>query len=245
MFDNRLVYQSRMNRAGLFAFSVRAGQTDLRIQARRDFTAEAVRQLLVYRGYLEAFIERCPAFATTLAPFPDPGPAPGIIRLMIEASRNAGVGPMASVAGALAEHVGRDLLALSDEVIVENGGDIFLQVGGPVTIGIYAGNSPLSMKIGIAFDRRNKPFSVCTSSGTVGHSLSFGAADAVCIVSDSALVADAAATSVGNRVRSARDIDDAVAFGRSIDGVRGILIVVGPTLGMWGDVELVRLGKKA
>jgi hypothetical protein len=245
MFDNRLIYRNHMDRTGLQAFSATVCQTDLRIQARRDLTASAIEQLLLYRGYIEAFIEQHPEFATTLTPFPDPGPAPDIIRRMIDASRAAGVGPMASVAGALAEYVGRDLLAQTDEVIVENGGDLFLQVQSKVTIGIYAGDSPLSMKIGIAMDRKNRPFSVCTSSGTVGHSLSFGSADAVCIVSDSALLADAAATSVGNRVRTARDIDSAIAFGRMIDGVQGILIVVGSRLGMWGDLELVRLAKKA
>lgn len=246
MFDNRHIYRNLIDHPGLCSFSVSARQTNLQIQAPKDLKKEATEKLLLYRGYLESYISRHPDFATTLAPFPDPGPAPEIIRQMVTASRAAGVGPMASVAGALAQYVGMDLLLTGeDEVIVENGGDLFVQVKAPLTIGIYAGRSPLSMKIGLVIDRKNRPFSVCTSSGTLGHSLSFGTSDAVCIVSDSALLADAAATSVGNRVRSASDIDPAISYGKTISGVQGIIVIVGSKMGLWGDIELVRLAKKA
>ena len=152
---------------------------------------------------------------------------------------------MAAVAGAMAECVGRDLLAFSRQVIVENGGDLFLKAAPPVVTGIFAGASPLSMKIGLRIDNARDGMGVCTSSGTVGHSLSRGTADAVCVVSRSCALADAAATAIGNRVRCADDIQHAIRFGRSIDGVLGIVIVIGEKLGAWGAVELVPLaGKK-
>ncbi|MBU1169860.1 MAG: UPF0280 family protein [Proteobacteria bacterium] len=245
MFENRHIYRRRVDRPGLLPFSVTCCQTNLQILAEHNLQKQATEQLLCHRGYIESYISQYPEFATTLAPFPSKGPAPKIIRDMIAASRDAGVGPMASVAGALAEYVGRELLAFSSEIIIENGGDIFIRTKRPVTIGIYAGTSPLSMKIGLVMDRKNRPFSVCTSSGTVGHSLSFGSSDAVCIVSDSALLADAAATSIGNRVSMEKDIDSAIAFGKSIRGVQGIVIIVGSKVGLWGDVELVSLSKKA
>ena len=245
MFDNRNTYRNRMERQGLTSFTVTALQTNLQILADRDLSAEATESLLTCRGYLEAFIEDHPDFATTLSPFVLNGPAPSIIRDMVAASAAAKVGPMASVAGAVAETVGRELCGLSAEVVVENGGDTFIRVEEPLTMAIYAGNSPLSMKVGLSFNRTDRPFSVCTSSGTVGHSLSFGKADAVTIVAASASLADAAATAVGNRVKTGRDIDGAVRLGKTIEGVEGIVIIVGRDVGLWGDVELVRLAKKS
>jgi ApbE superfamily uncharacterized protein (UPF0280 family) len=140
--------------------------------------------------------------------------------------------------------VGRDLLAYSEEVIVENGGDIFLKTRRPLTVGIYAGKSPLSLKLGLELDPGDRPMAVCTSSGTVGHSLSLGQADAVCVLSRSGALADASATAVGNRVKSSADIQTGVTFGKQIDGVNGLVIVVGDRIGLWGQVQLVPLTRK-
>ena len=116
---------------------------------------------------------------------------------MVKAGKNAGVGPMAAVAGAIAEHVGLGLLKSTNHVIVENGGDIFIKTDAPLTVGIFAGKSSLSLRIGIRLSGGPKPMAVCTSSGTVGHSLSLGRADAVCVAADSCAIADAAATAIG------------------------------------------------
>ena len=113
---------------------------------------------------------------------------------------------MASVAGAMAEAFQETSLESSTEVIVENGGDIYLATSRERVIGIYAGTSPLSIKLGIAISPEDSPLGICTSSGTVGPSLSFGKADAVCVLSKSAALADAAATAVGNVVRVRRRI---------------------------------------
>jgi ApbE superfamily uncharacterized protein (UPF0280 family) len=157
---------------------------------------------------------------------------------MISASRAAGVGPMASVAGAIAEHVGRQLLLKSFNVIVENGGDIFLNMKEDISIGIFAGQSPLSGRIALRIPAGQSPLGICTSSGTVGHSLSFGIADAVCIKSSSAALADAAATAAGNLIRSKSDMRKGLDRAMSIRGVLGVLIVTGDTLAVKGDMEL-------
>jgi hypothetical protein len=151
---------------------------------------------------------------------------------------------MAAVAGAIAELVGRDLLSRSKQVIVENGGDVFVRTRQPVIMGIYAGSSPLSRHIGLRVGGGGTPVGVCTSSGTIGHSLSLGAADAVCVVSPNCALADAAATAIGNRVNSAADISEAIAFGRGIGNVEGVVIIVGGRIGCWGAVELVPLKVK-
>jgi ApbE superfamily uncharacterized protein (UPF0280 family) len=148
---------------------------------------------------------------------------------------------MAAVAGAMAEWVSKDLLKLSKEVIVENGGDIFLATSRERTVGIYAGDSPLSLKIGILVKPEETPLGICTSSGTVGPSLSFGRSDAVCILSKSSALADAAATSVGNVVKEKKDIELGLERGKEIEGILGILIIVGEKMGVWGNIKLTQL----
>jgi hypothetical protein len=126
-------------------------------------------------------------------------------------------------------------------VIIENGGDIYLATSKERKIGIYAGDSPLSLKIGIVIGPKENPLGVCTSSGTVGHSLSFGKADAVCILSKSAALADAVATAVGNVVKEKKDIEYGLELAREIEGVLGVLIIVGEKMGVWGNVTLTQL----
>jgi ApbE superfamily uncharacterized protein (UPF0280 family) len=148
---------------------------------------------------------------------------------------------MAAVAGAIAENVGRGLAKYTHQVIVENGGDLYIKTEAPVTVGILAGRSPLSMQLGIRLRSDQQPAGVCTSSGTVGHSLSFGKADAVCVVADSCAAADAAATAVGNLVQSPANINAAIHAGRQINKINGIIIIAGKKIGIWGDLEVVPL----
>jgi uncharacterized protein len=164
--------------------------------------------------------------------------APEIVREMLFASRKAAVGPMAAVAGAIAEFVGRDLSGHSHEVIVENGGDIYAKCNEELHVGIFAGLSPLSNKLTLRISPDQMPVGICTSSGTVGPSLSFGQADAVCVISKSAALADAAASQIGNRIKRKTDIQPAVEIGSQIPGVLGILAVVGDHMGAWGKIEL-------
>ena len=150
---------------------------------------------------------------------------------------------MAAVAGAIAEGVGRLLLSGGvDELIVENGGDIFLSRNSCSSVAVFAGESPLSSRIGILVEADRMPCGVCCSSGSVGHSLSFGNADAVVVVASSTALADAAATRIGNEVTDQRgSIDQALRVARNIRGISGVLIVQGERLGAWGAIELERL----
>jgi uncharacterized protein len=243
--DHERTYRQKVQREGLHSFQVICQETDLMIQADRPLEYQAHEQVLVHRGQIEGYIQRYPDFAATLKPWPEQAFAPEIVRKMIVAASAAGVGPMAAVAGAMAEAVGRALLDYSRQIVVENGGDIFIKTDGPAVAGLFAGNSPLSMKFGINIPDARDGIGLCTSSGTVGHSLSTGSADAVCVVARSCALADAAATAIGNRIRSPREIKVAIALGRRIPGVLGIVVVAGVALGAWGQVELVPLkGKK-
>ncbi len=244
MYQER-TYRNLVNPGDLVSFQVVVQETDLQVHADQRMGDEARDLILEHRGYVEAYIHSYPEFRTTCRPWPSTGPVPKIVADMIEAAAQAEVGPMAAVAGAIANHVGRGLLKHTRQVIVENGGDIFMQTHLPVTVGIYAGGSPLSMQIGIRLGGDQKPIAACTSSGTIGHSLSLGKADAVCTVAESGALADAAATSIANRVTSAADINSALDIGRRIAGILGIVIVVGDKLGVWGQLEMVPLTKPA
>lgn len=226
----------------LVSFEVAVKQTDLYISSRRNLSDKALDSVLKYRGSLEAYIERHPLFLTTLEPYQAEAEAPAIVKEMARVSQLTGVGPMAAVAGAIAEAVGRDLLAFSPEVIVENGGDIFLKISRKRLVGVYAGESVFTKKIALEIMPKETPLGVCTSSGTVGHSLSLGGADAVIALSSSAALADAAATALANIVEDADDIPEAIDRAQSIEGLRSVVIVVGDKMGVWGNVRVVPVG---
>lgn len=238
-FDNRDEYRKLVS-SQLAQWHTCYKDTELLISAATDLSEKAYGIVLELRKTLDEFIAAYEEFGTSLEPV-DPGfDAPVVVQDMCLAAVKAGVGPMAAVAGAFAKEVGRRLLETSDEVIIENGGDVWLKTNGLSTVAIYAGDSSLSMKIGITVDAY-EPIAVCTSSGTVGHSLSFGKADAAVVVSYDACLADACATRLGNEIKSARDIEAALDTIYDIDGVVGALAVVGDKCGAVGDLELVNL----
>jgi len=231
-------YRNLRYPGSLIRFAVKISETDLFILADRDLTPEATDSVLRCRSRIEEYISLRPEFQTSLSPVEDDPYAPDIVREMMAVSRSAGVGPMAAVAGAIAAHVGRDLERHSMNVIVENGGDIYLNTKEDISVGIGAGQSPFSGKLALRLAASDMPLGVCTSSGTVGHSLSFGAADAICVKSGSAALADAVATAVGNRVRGKEDVRKAIEFGMSVEGVLGVLVVIGDVMAAMGSMEL-------
>ena len=234
-------YRTRMLREGLVSFRVVVRETDLMVLAERDFSTEVRRLVVQERQQLEAYIEGHPDFLTTLSPWPPDPFAPPVVRDMIGAAASANVGPMAAVAGAMATRVGRALLPYSAEVIVENGGDIYMHLNHPATVALHAGRSPLSRKLGLKIEATPGDWGVCTSSGTVGHSHSFGRCDAACVVAADTALADACATALGNRVPDAAAMDGALDWIATIPDIEGALIIVGEHLGVWGRLELVPL----
>jgi ApbE superfamily uncharacterized protein (UPF0280 family) len=226
----------------LVSFELTVKQTDLYIRSRRNLKNKALDSVGKHRDSLESYIARHPIFLTTLEPYQAEGGAPAIVQEMARVSQLTGVGPMAAVAGAIAEAVGRDLLAFTPEVLVENGGDIFLKTTKKRLVGIYAGDSSLSKRIALEIMPRETPLGICTSSGTVGDSLSLGNADAVIVVSPSTALADAAATALCNMVKAADDIPQAIEKAQSIAGLQGLVVIIGDKMGVWGKVRIVPIG---
>lgn len=231
-------YRRAVDPAGLVSFEVRFGETDLQVCALRDLSREAGEAVAAARAELESYIVSDPRFRTSFVPVEVPADAPPIVRVMAAAGRAAGVGPMAAVAGAIAERVARALEPLSAEVIVENGGDLYLTGRTGRSALLLAGDSPLSGRASIALAPEDLPVAVCTSSGKVGHSVSLGSAHAVTVVAEDGAVADAVATALGNRVHEPGDIARALARGASIPGVRGIVVIAGDRIGAAGGITL-------
>lgn len=238
-------YRKILEPGTLRSSQVRVRETDLQILAPLDVTEAATHLVVQYRNQLENYLARHPGFLDALAPLADDFTAPPMVRAMLKAAIAAGVGPMAAVAGAIAESVGRGLLRLDgcDEVVVENGGDIFMRRHGDCIAAIYAGESPLSYRIGLRVMAQAMPIGICTSSGTVGHSLSLGRADSVTVTASATALADAAATRLGNEVGKGGDIGPALELAAKIPGLSGVVIVVGEELGAWGRIDLVKINR--
>ena len=247
----------------LHTFPVRVKESDLLISAESSLRVSAENLLRKIRKDLESYIARDPKFATTFEPHEVLPDAPAIAQEMAQAGWLCGVGPMAAVAGAVAEYVGKGLLncragipmpaeitagagalrpTTTGQVIVENGGDIFIYTTQPRIAAIYAGNSPHSGKLGVRISRLNQPLGLCTSSATVGPSISFGKADAAVILATSATLADAAASLLGNQIKGPEDITPALESLQPIAGLLGAVAIYQEHLGAWGEIELVPVG---
>jgi ApbE superfamily uncharacterized protein (UPF0280 family) len=235
-YEDRL-YRLLINKDNLLSYNVKILESDLFISSDSNLSKQAGKSLITHRNSLESYIGIHPQFRTSLVPVQDDSFVPPIVREMIRQSGICGVGPMASVAGAVADFVGNDLIDLTENLIIDNGGDIFLKVNHQVAVGIYAGESALSYKFNLIVKPEETPLGICTSSATVGPSLSFGIADAVCVISKSATLADAAASAIGNRVKSMKEIKPSLDYGIEIPGVLGIVIIVGNNMGAIGNVE--------
>ena len=234
-------YRNFASKGTWTAFSVAVKETDLYIRADRDLTDTSLEATRRAREAIEGYIRKHPEFRSALHPLPFDRQAPSIVRDMLRAAQVASVGPMAAVAGAIAESVGKSLQPFTRDVVVENGGDVFVATQREMTVAVFAGGSPLSMRVGMRVLPHETPCGICTSSGKVGPSLSFGKADAVTVWASSAVLADAAATALANRVVTPEDIEPVLERARSMQGLRAALVILDDRIGLWGPVELVRL----
>jgi len=204
----------------------------------------AISSIIRHRHLLERYIRDHPKFLHSLKPVNVNG-GPLIVKLMADAAEQAGVGPMAAVAGALADLAVQDMVSSGAKVaIVENGGEIFALSNTSINVALAAGDSPLSKRIG--FRLEEFPIGIATSSGLYSHALSFGEAEAATIFAVNAGVADAAATAVGNLVRGEdwhEAIECGIAKAISIKEVRGVLILYRGLVGKAGQIpKIVKIG---
>ncbi|MGE5197962.1 MAG: UPF0280 family protein [Deltaproteobacteria bacterium] len=234
-------YRDWVNVKDLFLERVVYQETDLQILTDKPLDQEFIQERIrTYRRQIEIYISKDRRFLTSLKPIAVELKTTPIIREMSRAARKANVGPMAAVAGAIAQFLGKDLLRKGyKEIIIENGGDIFLVTRKIRKVAIYSGTSLFWKSLKLKIRPQDTPLGICTSSGKVGHSLSFGSAESVVILSKNASLADAVATATGNLVNSKADLQKAIAFACSIKGVCAAVIIFKNSLASWGKVEFM------
>lgn len=227
--------------ADLVCYEVKVKETDMLCCTSRDLRAYIEERVIQYRYEIESYIREHPIFLHSLSPLRFDPFAPRIVKEMMVASEQIGVGPMATVAGAIAEFVGRDIGEMAEDFILENGGDIFMRTRKERLVNIFCGDSSFGKRFAIRIRPGERPIGVCTSSGRIGHSISFGRAHAVSVIADSSLFADGVATYLGNLVKSKDDADFAIGEGRRFEAVKGIVVVVDDVMAVAGDLEIVEV----
>ncbi|MGQ9788581.1 MAG: UPF0280 family protein [Candidatus Hadarchaeaceae archaeon] len=216
-------------------------ETNLRIKCDLDRAIDAaISAVFKARMEIERLIWRCPEFRWSLEPLKPEGVNARVIELMFRAGELAGVGPFAAVAGAISQVAAETAVeAGAKNVVIDNGGDISIIGERDFRVGIFAGFAAGSGKLSFLVKKDELPIGICASSGTVGHSLSFGWADVAVAVADEAALADAAATSIGNAVMGddvERSIRSGLERARQIPQIRGCLVMREKQIGLWGMV---------
>ncbi len=244
------IYRNSLKSADLRFFTLKVEQTDLCIGVghadglpseedlsfAKQVAGDCVR---VCRMQLESILKECPQWMISLVPLPKPEEMlPNWLAGMHEASQLSGTGPMAAVAGAIAAQVGLALRKRFTEVLVENGGDLWIAGTRERIIGIHSGNPRLDSRLAIRLPPDSLPVGLCTSSGTIGHSLSFGRADAATVLAKDAALADAVATGLGNRITDSGDLETALAWAMKVPGIKGALAFIEERMGVLGEIEL-------
>lgn len=231
-----------MGASDLDYFQVTVFETDLYIGVGKKASGLALEKIFLAevknnRRAIYHYARCHPTFFDSLSPLEEGKNAPAIVADMLAASRQTGVGPMAAVAGAMVKELGKIISAFSDEIIIENGGDLLIQSTKTRRVSINTKNQ-FFQGLALSVKASQGPLGICTSSATQGHALSFGKADSVTVISENPALADAAATALGNRIKGAADIEAGLNWIKTISGIKGALILINDQLGAWGEIEL-------
>jgi len=226
---------------GLVNCQFRIGESNIMISSDKPIKTLAKKFLVQIRCEIERYIKLQPEFSESFKPIKIKKNAPLIIKQMSKASHSANVGPMAAIAGAIAEELGNCLDKHVSELIIENGGDIFVNVKRQIVIGVRCHNKTIKDNLGILLNKKRGRCAICTSSGTIGHSFSYGKADAATVIAKNGAIADAWATRLGNEIKSQKDIKKALSLLKNIKDVSGALVLYKKTIAAWGDIELTQI----
>lgn len=238
-------YRSQFNVTRFHSFEVKHLETDLWIGVnpssfKEEMKEKALAKIKELRGRLDEYIISEPFFKKSLKPFHPSEQAPFEAKEMAAAAEKAGIGPMSAVAGLFAREVGNEIIQnfLVGEMVIENGGDIYVILKNELVLSVFAGESPLSERIGLVIPAGKNKLGICTSAGTVGPSISFGKADAVVVICEDILLADAFATAFGNKVKSPNDVEKVINQSEKYLEILSMLIICEDKIGVRGDFEM-------
>lgn len=227
---------------GEVRFLVAVEQTDLLVVAEKNLQEAVASHVSQVRGDIKNWIMFHPDFAESLVPVAVPDTAPDIVRAMAEAAARCNVGPMAAVAGGVAQSVADVFVGESPNILVENGGDVYIHSTRERVVALLA-EPESGSTIGLKIEADAFPVAVCASSGTIGHSLSLGSGDLVAVIARDGRFADAAATALCNMLKSEDDMDSVLARARELAefGLSGVFAQFDQKVAAWGALELVAL----
>jgi ApbE superfamily uncharacterized protein (UPF0280 family) len=238
-------YRTQFNTRRFTGFEVAHLETDLWIGVdpasfQPEMRTIALATIKNLREKLDGYIEAEPFFKKSLKPFQPTQIAPNEALEMAVAAAKAGVGPMSTVAGLFAREVGEALLQNFSiaEMVIENGGDIYVLLKSELTLSVFAGESILSERIGLVIPAEKSKLGICTSAGTVGPSLSYGKADAVVVICEDVLLADAFATALGNKVKTPNDVEKVINQSEKYPEILSLLIICEDKIGVKGEYEI-------
>ena len=232
-------------RDGEERFRIVVGETDLQITTATPSSKlvdAMTREVRYLRGQLEAWIVLHPEFRSSLLPVPLREPAelvPDVVHRMSMAAESVGVGPFAAVAGTIAQLLVERFVSESPDLIVENGGDIYMMSRRDRVVGVLS-DPEAGVTLGLKIAASGCPTALCASSATIGHSLSFGQGELALVRSPDGAFADALATALCNRLHGPDDVTEVVDLARTFasSGLSGVYVQCGSAVGIWGDMEL-------
>jgi ApbE superfamily uncharacterized protein (UPF0280 family) len=244
LFEER-TYRTQFNTDRFTGFEISYLETDLWIGVdtssfKTEMKEVALAKVKTLRDKLDNYIAAEPFFKKSLKPFQPSEIAPPEAVEMAAAAENAGIGPMSAVAGLFAREIGEEIIKnfLVEELVIENGGDIYVLLKDELVLSVFAGDSILSERIGLVIPPEKRKLGICTSAGTVGPSLSYGKADAVVVVCENPLVADAFATAFGNKVKKPDEVEKVIKRSENYPEILSLLIICEDKIGIKGDYEM-------
>jgi len=237
-----LNYQERFYRElhkSNFCLEVSYRESDIYLSCDKPLDEKVVKSLIKkYYDDIASYIRSYPNFLTSLTPWEEDSFAPSIVKDMIAASKVSGIGPFSCVAGGISWYVGRDLLKYCNELILENGGDLFLKINEDKRVGIYLGESFSPNFITVKIKKKEFPFGIASSSSCFGHSLNFGRADLVTVIALDSLLADSFATAFSNKIKRIGDIKKVISEAKEYSFIKAVVVAFEGRIAVWGEVEL-------
>ena len=237
-YADRDIYRNKISAEGRYSFRLDYKYSGLYIICDRDIGSELEEPVLSFYQDIETVIVGRPDFEKSMAPIKAEKDLPRTIKKMCSAGEVFGVGPMASIAGALCDHLAKNLIDRCSFLMIENGGDVYIKSGDPLEVGIFTKNTYFKDKLTLLVEAEQTPCGICSSSGSFGHSLSLGKSDLVTVLSRTTTIADAAATSIANTINSEEDIDKAITRFSQYKEVEGLIIIKNKRIGLWGKLQL-------
>jgi len=222
-----------------FILEVSYRESDLFISSDKKLDKQFVYDILKkYYTEVENYITKNPKFLTSLSPLPFDKEAPEIVKEMFSVSTKTNIGPFSSVAGAIAKYVGKELLNYTDELIIENGGDIFLKINEDKKVGVYLGERFKDNLLILKIKKRCQPFGIASSSAYIGESLNFGKTDLLTVVAEDSIIADGFATALSNLIKEKEDIEKVIKIAKKNSYIFSLVIAFKNNLYFWGDIEV-------